>query len=286
MSEELLDRATETVGNIISLEHVNVTIDRQDWATQFYVLGLGLTRDPYLMVGLDNMWINAGEQQFHLPTRGRQVLRGTIGLLLPDLDAAQSRLEAVADSLSGSAFDFKRGNQTLDVTCPWGNHIRCHGPSAETGDLRLGIFYVEFTVPVGTAGPIARFYSEIIGAPGTVANGDAVRALVNAGRGQTLRFREVDAPLAEYDGHHVAVYITDFAGPHQKLAELGLISRENGTHEYRFDTIIDLDSKEPLFTIEHEVRSLTHPIFARPLINRDPNQTQRGYFRGRDAFRP
>ena len=30
-------------------------IPRQDWATQFYVIGLGLTRDPYMRVGLDNM---------------------------------------------------------------------------------------------------------------------------------------------------------------------------------------------------------------------------------------
>ena len=31
-------------------------------------MGLGLTRDPYLMTGVGNMWINVGRSQFHLPT--------------------------------------------------------------------------------------------------------------------------------------------------------------------------------------------------------------------------
>ena len=54
----------EDVGNIISLEHINVQVPDQALATLFYVVGLGLTRDPYLTVGLNNMWINVGEQQF------------------------------------------------------------------------------------------------------------------------------------------------------------------------------------------------------------------------------
>ena len=36
----------EDVGNIISLEHVNVQISDQAIATLFYVVGMGFTRDP------------------------------------------------------------------------------------------------------------------------------------------------------------------------------------------------------------------------------------------------
>jgi hypothetical protein len=54
--------AEEDVGSIVLLEHVNVQIPDQAVATLFYVVGLGLTRDPYLTVGLENMWINVGEQ--------------------------------------------------------------------------------------------------------------------------------------------------------------------------------------------------------------------------------
>jgi hypothetical protein len=32
------------------------------------------------------------------------------------------------------------------------------------------------------------------------------------------------------------------------------------------------------------VRSLKHPLFGRPLINRNPAQDNRNYIRGRDAF--
>ena len=42
------DRAAEDLGNIVALEHVNVTVPDQQVATIFYVTGLGLTRDPFL----------------------------------------------------------------------------------------------------------------------------------------------------------------------------------------------------------------------------------------------
>jgi len=51
----------EDVGNIVALEHVNVQVPDQSTALLFYVVGLGLTRDPYLTVGLNNMWVNVGE---------------------------------------------------------------------------------------------------------------------------------------------------------------------------------------------------------------------------------
>jgi len=40
------DRAAQTVGNIVHLEHFNVVIPDQRLATLFYVVGLGGTRDP------------------------------------------------------------------------------------------------------------------------------------------------------------------------------------------------------------------------------------------------
>jgi len=66
--EQQYNRAAEDIGNVVALEHVNVLIPDQQIATLFYVTGLGLTRDPYLMTSTDNMWINLGRSQFHLPT--------------------------------------------------------------------------------------------------------------------------------------------------------------------------------------------------------------------------
>src|SRR6201995_3784577 len=89
----VFDRTQEDLGNIVELGHVNVRAPDQSKAVAFYIMGLGLTRDPYLMAGLDNMWVNVGRGQFHLPTRGTDVVRGTTGLVMPDLDALLKRLE-------------------------------------------------------------------------------------------------------------------------------------------------------------------------------------------------
>lgn len=66
--ENPYDRAKEDLGNIVMLEHVNVEIPNQQLASEFYLMGLGLTRDPYLFPGTNNMWVNVGKSQFHLPT--------------------------------------------------------------------------------------------------------------------------------------------------------------------------------------------------------------------------
>ena len=93
--EARLDRAREDLGNVVKLEHVNVTIPDQSLATLFYVAGLGLTRDPYIMVSTNNMWINVGRSQFHLPTGKPQTLRGHTGIIVPDREELLARLGAV-----------------------------------------------------------------------------------------------------------------------------------------------------------------------------------------------
>lgn len=278
------DRATEDVGNIVLLEHVNVTQPDQGPTTLFYVVALGGTRDPYLMVGLDNMWVNFGRQQLHMPSRDPQPqrLRGTMGFVLPDLEALKARLARVAPRLAGTQFAWRDAGTHVEATCPWGNRVRCHAPAAEFGDAELALAYVEFDVPPGTAEGIARFYTEIMGAPATVEKGGA---RVPAGRGQALVFTETAQPIPPYDGHHVQIYIADFSGPYQKLKARGLITLETDAHEWRFQKIVDPQDGKALFEIEHEVRSLMHPLYGRPLVNRNPDQTNTRYRRGQDAFR-
>ena len=49
--------------------------------------------------------------------------------------------------------------------------------------------------------------------------------------------------MAAYDGHHIAVYVADFSGPHDRLAERGLISEESDQYQYRFQAIFDPDTR-------------------------------------------
>ena len=74
------NRAAEDLANVVGLEHVNLRAPDQRLATLFYITGLGFTRDPYLVTGVVNMWVNVGRSQFHLPTAKPQVLRGRVGL--------------------------------------------------------------------------------------------------------------------------------------------------------------------------------------------------------------
>src|SRR4029079_18247586 len=102
------DRACEDVANVASLEHVNTRIPDQQLATTFYVSGLGLTRDPYLMTGVTNMWVNVGRSQFHLPTGKPQVLRAHTGLVIPDREGLLLRLSAATKPLQGTRFSFRQ----------------------------------------------------------------------------------------------------------------------------------------------------------------------------------
>lgn len=279
------DRAAEDLGNAIHLEHVNVQVPDQRLATLFYVAGLGLTRDPYLMVSDSNMWINVGRSQFHLPGGDAQVLRGHTGIVMSGRKALLDRLASVARKLEGTAFSFRENNDYVEATCPWGNRMRCYEPgAARFGRITLGIAYVEFDVPAGTAEGICDFYPKVMGMPAEFSNGDGRLARVKMGKDQYLQFRETDRPQPEYDGHHVQMYITNFSGPYRELTARGLIYSEDNQYQYRFRDIVDLADGKPLFTIEHEVRSATHPMYLRPLVNRNPTQTNQTYAAGHDQW--
>ena len=98
-------------------------------------------------------------------------------------------------------------------------------------------------------------------------DGEGIVASCAMGSHQHLLFRETDAEQRDYDGHHVQVYLSDIDGPYAKLEERGL-AYEKVEHQYRFKDIVDLDDDKVLFTIEHEVRSTGHPLYARALVNR------------------
>jgi hypothetical protein len=288
MSQKQFDRAAEDLGNIVGIGHVNVCITDQHLGTDFYVTGLGYTRDPFLNTGSGNMWINVGMSQFHLPMGTPDVLRGVVGLVSPDRAALLDRLTKVRKSkkLDGSKFDFRESNDCVETVCPWGNRIHVHTPDAERfGRLMLGMPYIRFDVRPGTAERIARFYREIFRTAAEVRkNGAGPEARVQVGEKHYFYFRETDAPEQSYDKHHVQIYIADFSGPYRRLLDLGLITMESNQHEYRFKDIIDLDTREVLFTVEHETRSQTNPMYGRPLINRNPAATNMDYKPGHDTM--
>ena len=279
----VFDRTVEDLGNIVELGHVNVRVPDQSKAVAYYLMGLGLTRDPYLMAGLENMWVNVGRGQFHLPTRGTDVVRGTTALVMPDLDALLKRLEYAKKFLEGTKFSFREAGDTVETICPWGNRIRVHAPDmAKFGPMRLGMPYVEFDVPAGTdLSAIAKFYVEILGGIAGVSSDErGAYAWANTSADSRVTFRETSAPLPEFDGHHIQITLADFSGPHKKLLERGLISEESDQHQYRFLDIVDVDTNKRIFRIEHETRSMRHPMFGRTFVNRNPDMNNRNFVPG------
>ena len=278
------DRSAEDVGNIVALEHLNLTVPNQALAALFYVSGLGFTRDPYIDFGVlnfNNMWVNVGEQQFHLPEGKPQVFRGHIGLVVPDLEKLRWRLDQVGRALKDTEFGWEVYDDHVGVTCPWGNRLRCHAPDES---MSLGLRYLDMDVPPGSTAGIARFYRDVFATPAISANGIAE---VRIGANQTLRFIEKHGAIADYDGHHIAIYVANFSAAHDWLDARTSISEESNQHQYRFQALLDpLQNNPALVELEHEVRSLTHPMYGRRLLNRNSGQTFFTFHRGREAFVP
>ncbi|MEQ9199532.1 MAG: hypothetical protein RLN80_06050, partial [Rhodospirillales bacterium] len=109
-------------------------------------------------------------------------------------------------------------------TCPWGNRFRLLAPVPEDDGIQLGLTDVRFDVPAGSADGIARFYQQIIGTTAdlTRQSGKAC-AVIPAGPGQTLTFRETGDPLPDFDGHHIQIYIAGFEALRRTLGERGLV---------------------------------------------------------------
>ncbi len=279
------DRSAEDTGNVILLEHLNLTVPDGGIAHLFYVSALGLTRDPYMdfgTLGIDNFWVNAGETQFHLPRGKPQVFRGTIHLMIGDLADLRRRLDQVGRRLKDTRFGFEVHDDHLAVTCPWGNRYHCSAPPAESR-TGLGICALDMQVAPGTASGIASFYRTVLGAPARTEPG---RADIAIGTEQTLTFTETDAALPDYDGHHIAIYVADFSSPHTWLSSRGHITEESDQHQYRFQALVDPESGATLGELEHEVRSLKHPMYGRHLVNRNSSQQFFTFHRGREAFVP
>jgi hypothetical protein len=279
MKAKALDRSGEDLGNIVNFGHINVQVPDQRLATAFYVTGLGLTRDPYLITGTSNMWINIGQSQFHLPTKSPQVVQGITGLVLPDRDALIERMGQVKDELKGTKFKYRATNDAVEVTCPWGNRFDCHAPDeSRFGRARLGLAYVEFDVPKGAAAGIGRFYRDVfLATVDMIEWKGAACARVGVGEDQYFYFREAKKPRVPYDGNHIQFYIANFSAPYRRLFDMGVIYQESGPHQYRFKDIKDPDTGKLVYTLDHEVRSMRHPMYARPLVNRNPALSLRNY---------
>ncbi len=285
MAQQLYDRTAEDLGNLVGLEHVNLRVDNQGLASEFYLSALGLTRDPFMFPGTNNMWVNVGNSQFHLPSGEPNVLRGHVGLVVPSLEELCERLGEAKSKLADTKFDCKQHNAYVEATCP-GQQVpplRARRGAVRRDQPRHGLCRVH------RAGGDRRRHRPVLPrifyTPACVKeNGEGRAAHVCAGHKQELVFRETDRKLPDFDGHHLQVYAQEFSGPHDELEKRGLITEESDQYQYRWQDIVCLETGKHLFTIEHEVRSVTHPLHNRHMVNRNPSQNNRHYQMGGDEW--
>jgi hypothetical protein len=223
-----------------------------------------------------------------LPRGDAQRLRGRVGLAVGTRQSLVERLCAVRSVLEETGFGWTERADRIEVTCPWGNRYDCLDPDAYAvgapwSGIDLGMAYVQLDVPIGCAGPIATFYREMLDA--SVEVGDhhgSQQAVIAVGTHQQLIYAETPDASPDYDGHHLQIYVACFSEPYARLAARGLAYSEE-PHQYRFADLIDLASDAHCFRLEHEVRSLRHPLYARPLVNRNPEQSNQDYRMGGDV---
>ena len=151
MVKKKYDRRNQDIGNIVSIEHVNVRVPDQSIATAFYVMGLGFTRDPYLMVGSTTCGSTWASSSSTCPPARRRCSAASSASSCPISTPSTTRLGRCSAALAGTQFVVLVEDKHVRVTCPWGNRLRFYAPGPEFGDLTLGMLYVEFPVPPGHA---------------------------------------------------------------------------------------------------------------------------------------
>lgn len=239
-------------------------------------------------------WVNVGLQQIHIPTGDQldvhqaQRLRGEIALTWP-----QSKMAGLASRLQDRGYETSWREDGLAFVGPFGNKFVAepvepayYGPLQGLGsDSRdmlpggasegLGIRAVKFEVPAATPPRICRFYEQVFGATSTRASD--TQCEVSIGFEQALVF-EVADEVREYEGEHIALYMangTAFRDSYFRAKSSGIVfhnprSPQLAYHtyddvmrvdEFRFKNIVDVDTGNLLYELEHEIRSLDHSGF-------------------------
>ena len=167
-----------------------------------------------------------------------------------------------------------------------------YGVGATKTSECVGIDYVEFECQIHTAAKIANFYAIRAGTKTEEAPPTTV-AYISIGTidpttheaEQYLLFRETCDHVPPTDGHHIALYLGsssthdetddhDFARAFHQAQRRGLLSTHwrdtvavyewdtaQAECQFRIHDIVDVDTGDLLFRLEHELRSIHHPTW-------------------------
>eukprot|EP00438_Fugacium_kawagutii_P020199 Skav207616 [mRNA] locus=scaffold1878:131781:134954:+ [translate_table: standard] len=268
------------------------------------------------------VWANAGLQQIHMPIgepppMESQTIPGFVGLAYSDIvgdRGLRSNLKALSIDFSlvssQETVSMKDiGPPAMKVTSPTGVNFMIHGirtpgwvtPNGwmSTKDLEaqkvslpsqspsvcLGIPYMRFMCPHGTAAAIARFYDDIFCTKAELKKAfNAEECWVPVGASQWIIYREASVgDEIPYDGYHIAIYINNFVDTYRNLADAIYVAAKerqlvwnnprfpNTTYdtedlavfhtEFRILKLVDPKTGSLICELEHEIRAASHPQF-------------------------
>ena len=264
------------IGNILHLEHINFEGADHELATIFFMNGLGFTRDPYRRTDETNLGVNVGMQQFHLPRRGNPTppFYGEVGLVVPDLAVIKSRLDRLAEmgKFDATPYDLLMlDDATMRVMSPFGISLRLY-PAGSLAFLKpMGLAYVDIPIKPGKAIQLQKFYRDFLKTPSILCELENEKSLVvTFGPHQYVRFREREIEDYKLYSFHIAYYVTNYNFYRDRVIEQGSLQGKGLGELFFFEELFDPKTGELILCFQQEVRSIYHPDFMRPLINRWP----------------
>jgi len=285
----------QDIGGIVCFEHLNLEVPDILIAKTFYMEAMGFALDPFSSAPFARLiWYNVGYQQFHIgwrPDKNPQVIDGHIGIIVPSIEVVLKRLTKVSHLLKDTKFKFEvvkqdekasylpipiKGLSYVEVTCPWGNVFHVYQNNEEI-DFRggLGMPYVQFNCPKNSVDDISEFYKQNLGALTVVEkseHGNVVRIIVGV-KQQIIYVEEENVPNEKDWGYHFAIYISNFSGTYKKVRAQKLennlppdtLEIALNDRQFRFDKI--QWNGKLIGILEHEVKSMHHFNYMRPLTN-------------------
>lgn len=322
---KIVDTSTMTLLEHINL---NVPSHEYILPFYYTILGMGMdprkaANLDHEKTGKTTLWANCGASQFHLPYgKEAQKIPGCIGLQYPNAQSLQEleqRLEANPEAYER----YEKREGYIYIVDKYGNQFHCRvspsrvnpswqqpfigssgsstrSPTTEEWSDEIvqrfgrdatacvGIQYVEFSCPIGTAEKIALFYDSVFDATTAVVEdpnsttGNCKVAVIAFGNvtesgqaDQSLLFRETTETIPPYDGHHVAMYVgqsgEDFEQAFKNCVLAGVVwvnprfsdkadtlEKAKELNQFRFKDIVDMDTGKRVFELEHEIRSVKH----------------------------
>lgn len=188
----------------------------------------------------------------------------------------------------------EKSTHKMDNLHDWGGSYASHRMAVRQ---QPGIRYIELTCRKGTSSAIGRFYQQLLKCDGRIHSfenlscqsdtyGDGVALSLGPGvhllfvEQENLEAESYDAWMQAMRGIHICIYVEDFRGLYQRLSQENIIwSNPRFEHldscdtweqakrgrTLRFRYVLNLQTKEPIYELEHETRPLLHGQYMKPL---------------------